>query len=261
MALPLEASDEPNRAHINLYHRTATQADLSGKRVLEVSCGHGGGASYLMRILQPASYTGLDLNPAGIRFCQKRYNLLGLDFVQGNAEKLPFEDESFDVVLNVEASHCYPHFPRFLAEVVRVLRPGGYFPYADLRPSNEIAEWEAYLADTPLRQLSQKEINAEVLRGIEKNSQKSRDLVDCYLPAFLRFAVANTSACKARSYTATWQAGTPRTGCTASPRTEAASVPRPNTEPRTGRVVSPGEPSRARVRHRLVWRRPASPAS
>lgn len=188
MALPLEASDEPNRAHINLYHRTATQADLSGKRVLEVSCGHGGGASYLMRILQPASYTGLDLNPAGIRFCQKRYKLLGLDFVQGNAEKLPFEDESFDVVLNVEASHCYPHFPRFLAEVVRVLRPGGYFPYADLRPSNEIAEWEAYLADTPLRQLSQKEINAEVLRGIEKNSQKSRDLVDRHLPAFLRFA-------------------------------------------------------------------------
>ena len=49
MALPLEASDEPNRAHINLYHRTATQADLSGKRVLEVSCGHGGGASYLKR--------------------------------------------------------------------------------------------------------------------------------------------------------------------------------------------------------------------
>jgi ubiquinone/menaquinone biosynthesis C-methylase UbiE len=188
MALPLEPSDEPNRAHINLYHRTATQADLSGKRVLEVSCGHGGGASYLMRTLQPPSYTGLDLNQAGIKFCQKRHTLPGLDFVRGDAENLPFDDESFDVVLNVEASHCYPHFPRFLAEVVRVLRPGGYFPYADLRPSNEIAEWEADLADTPLRQLSQREINAEVLRGIDKNSQKSRDLVDRHLPAFLRFA-------------------------------------------------------------------------
>ena len=55
-------------------------------------------------------------------------------------------------------------------------------------PAIEIAEWEADLADTPLRQLSQKEINAEVLRGIEKNSQKSRDLVDRHLPAFLRFA-------------------------------------------------------------------------
>ncbi|WP_158016050.1 phthiotriol/phenolphthiotriol dimycocerosates methyltransferase [Mycobacterium basiliense] len=188
MNLPLEAPDEPNRAHINLYHRTATQADLTGKRVLEVSCGHGGGASYLTRTLKPASYTGLDLNGAGIKLCQKRHNLPGLEFVRGDAENLPFDDESFDVVLNVEASHCYPHFPRFLAEVERVLRPGGYFPYADLRPSNEVAEWEAALAESSLRQLSQKEINAEVLRGIEKNTQKSRDLVDRNLPAFLRFA-------------------------------------------------------------------------
>ncbi len=58
MALPLDASDEPNRAYVNLYHRTATQVDLSGKRALEVSCGHGGGASYIKRALHPASYTG-----------------------------------------------------------------------------------------------------------------------------------------------------------------------------------------------------------
>ncbi|BBX97597.1 phthiotriol/phenolphthiotriol dimycocerosates methyltransferase [Mycobacterium lacus] len=188
MDLPLEASDEPDRVHINLYHRAATQADLSGKRVLEVSCGHGGGASYLTRTLHPASYTGLDLNQAGIRLCQRRHHVPGLSFVRGNAENMPFDDESFDVVLNVEASHCYPHFARFLAEVVRVLRPGGYFPYADLRPSNEIADWEADLASAGLRQLSQREINAEVLRGIEKKSRQSRDLVDRHMPAFLRFA-------------------------------------------------------------------------
>ena len=64
MAVPLEASDEPNRYCSQLYHRTATQVDLTGKRVLEVSCGHGGGASYVMRTLHPTSYTGLDLNPA-----------------------------------------------------------------------------------------------------------------------------------------------------------------------------------------------------
>ena len=44
MGLPLEPEDEQNRYGIQLYHRTATQADLSGKKVLEVSCGHGGGA-------------------------------------------------------------------------------------------------------------------------------------------------------------------------------------------------------------------------
>ena len=71
MAVPLAELDEPNRFPIQLYHRTATQADLSGKRVLEVGCGHGGGASYLVRTLHPASYTGLDLNPAAIALCRK----------------------------------------------------------------------------------------------------------------------------------------------------------------------------------------------
>jgi SAM-dependent methyltransferase len=177
MAVPLEASDEPNRFPIQLYHRTAAQVDLSGKRVLEVGCGHGGGASYLVRTLHPASYTGLDLNPAGIEFCRKRHQLPGLDFVHGNAENLPFPDQSFDAVINVESSHLYPRFPRFLAEAARVLHPGGHFLYTDLRPRVCIAEWEAALAATPMRPLSCAEINAQILLGAEKNSQQTLDLI------------------------------------------------------------------------------------
>lgn len=116
MDLPLVESDEPNRFYIQLYHRTATQVDLNGARVLEVSCGHGGGASYLVRTLCPASYPGLDRNTEGVAFWRERHNLLGLDFVQGDAENLPFVDQSLDAVINVEASHCYPRFASFLAE-------------------------------------------------------------------------------------------------------------------------------------------------
>lgn len=186
MALPLAPSDEPNRFSIQLYHRTATQVDLEGKRVLEVSCGHGGGASYLMRTLHPASYTGLDLNPAGIEFCRKRHRLPGLDFVQGNAENLPFADDSFDAVINVEASHLYFRFPRFLAEVGRVLRPGGHFLYADLRARNLVAEWEEQLANTPMRMLSQKVIDEQVLRGMEVNSERTEAMINRHVPSFLR---------------------------------------------------------------------------
>src|SRR5271170_6655253 len=104
MGIPLSPEDEPNRACIQLYHHVATQIELRGKRVLEVSCGHGGGASYLTRTLRPTSYTGLDLNEAGIAFCRKRHHVPGLDFVQGDAENLPFEAESFDAVINIEAA-------------------------------------------------------------------------------------------------------------------------------------------------------------
>lgn len=186
MAVPLAASDEANRFCIQLYHRTATQVDLSGKRILEVGSGHGGGASYLLRTLRPASYTGLDLNPAGIDFCQKRHSLPGLDFVRGDAEDLPFAEQSFDVVINVESSHGYPRFSCFLAEVARVLRPGGYFLYADLRPRYRLAAWEAVLADAPMRMLSHKIINAQILRGMDKNSQHWLDVIDRSFPTFLR---------------------------------------------------------------------------
>jgi ubiquinone/menaquinone biosynthesis C-methylase UbiE len=189
MALPFEASDEPYRAHIQLYHRTATQANLGGKRVLEVSCGHGGGASYLVRTLRPASYTGLDLNPNGIAFCQKRHDLPGLDFVHGNAEDLPFDDQSFDAVLNVEASHLYSEFPRFLAEVARVLRPGGHFLYADHRARVHFADWESALAEAPMRMTSERIINEEVIRGLETtqhNTQRLLGPVSRRAPAFVQ---------------------------------------------------------------------------
>jgi fatty-acid O-methyltransferase len=168
MALPLTESDEPNRCSIQLYHSVASQVDLTGKRVLEVSCGHGGGASYVMRTLGPTSYTGLDLNPVGVEFCRRKHQIPDLDFVEGNAENLPFADRSFDAVINVEASHCYPRFPKFLEEVARVLRPGGHFLYADVRRRNEIARWEQELRDSPLRLVSERVINEQVALGVEK---------------------------------------------------------------------------------------------
>ena len=51
VGLPLGAADEPNRACIQLYHHVASQVKLQGREVLEVSCGHGGGASWITRTM------------------------------------------------------------------------------------------------------------------------------------------------------------------------------------------------------------------
>lgn len=185
VGLALSAGDEPNRACIQLYHHVASQVDLRGKAVLEVSCGHGGGASWITRNLGPARYTGLDLNPTGIAFCQQRHPVPGLEFVQGDAQKLPFADGSLDAVINVEASHCYPDFPGFLAEVARVLKPGGHFLYADFRFSDQMAEWEAATAGAPLEVVQTRDISAEVLRGMNCNAQRSVELIVNRLPGFL----------------------------------------------------------------------------
>jgi len=185
VGLRLDAGDEPDRACIQLYDHVASQVELRGKEVLEVSCGHGGGASWIARTMQTASYTGLDLNPIGVRFCQEHHRVAGLRFVQGDAQKLPFPDHSLDVVINVEASHCYPDFPGFLAGVARVLRPGGHLLYADFRFADEVEAWGRAIAAAPFQIVQTRDIGAEVLRGMDRNAEHSRELVRRHLPRFL----------------------------------------------------------------------------
>ena len=185
VGLPLAPEDEPNRACIQLYHHVASQVELRGRDVLEVSCGHGGGASWISRTMPPATYTGLDLNPTGIAFCQQRHIVKGLKFVQGDAQKLPFADASLDAVINVEASHCYPDFPRFLREVARVLRPGGYFLYADFRFREGFAEWDRDIAAAPLKIVQTRDIGANVLKGMDRNAERSLKLIRERLPRFM----------------------------------------------------------------------------
>lgn len=185
VGLRLEPGDEANRGSVQLYHHVASQVELRGRTVLEVSCGHGGGASWITRAMRPAAYTGLDLNPSGIQLCQQKHRISGLTFVQGDAQRLPFADASFDAVINVEASHCYPDFSGFLVEVSRVLKPSGHFLYADFRFAPDIAEWEAAIERSTMQKLQTRVISAEVLRGMDMNAARSEALVVQRLPKFL----------------------------------------------------------------------------
>ncbi len=130
--LDLRPDEEDQRCCLQLYHRVAGQVDLEGREVLEVSCGRGGGTAWVSRALGPRRMVGLDFAEANIRCCQALHGTSGVQFQVGDAEHLPFDGDSFDGVLNVEASHCYGSRPTFFQEVARVLRPGGALCWADL---------------------------------------------------------------------------------------------------------------------------------
>jgi len=180
--LTLDPADEPNRACVQLYHHVASQTDLKNKAVLEISCGHGGGASWISRTQAPASYIGVDLNPAGIDFCRARHTVKGLSFQQGDAQDLPFPDQSMDAILNIEASHCYPNFLGFIAEVARVLKPGGHFLYADFRFRESVPEWVQALENSKLTLRTTHDISANVLRGMDINAERNQQLIRRCLP-------------------------------------------------------------------------------
>ena len=96
-----------------------------GLRVLEIGCGCGSDAERFSRA--GAHYTAVDLTNAAVNITQRRFQLNHLEgqFVQGDAENLPFADGSFDLVYSHGVLHHTPDTPRTIREVHRVLSPGG----------------------------------------------------------------------------------------------------------------------------------------
>lgn len=181
----LNEQDEPDRFCIQLYHRVVAAVDVAEREVLEVGSGRGGGASYVQRYLQPTTTSGVDFSAKAIAFCQEQPATNGLTFFRGDAEALPFEDRSFDAVFNVESSHCYGSMQRFLNEVFRVLRPGGYFLFADFRTDEEWPAACQQLRGVGFAVTEEEDITNCVIAAMEKESDRKLTLISEHLPKWM----------------------------------------------------------------------------
>jgi ubiquinone/menaquinone biosynthesis C-methylase UbiE len=186
--LKLNHEDEKNRYSIQLYNYVASAIDVKGKDILEVGCGRGGGISYINRAFSPKSATGLDLNKKAISFCNTYYTNEAITFLQGDAQKLPFQDITFDVVVNIESSHRYPQMNRFLREVNRVLKPGGYFLFADFRTKKKLAILNQQLIDSNLKVVKEIIITEHVLEALKFSSNARENLIIKLTPRILHNA-------------------------------------------------------------------------
>lgn len=185
-ALVLDPRDEPNRYPIQLYHVLTRPVALEGLELLEVGCGRGGGADWLARTQRPRRLVATDCTRSAIRFCRRSYRVPGLCFEVADAHALPFADESFDVVLNLESSLLYDDVPRFFGEVRRVLRPGGRFLFADYRKRARLPRLREQLAASGLEQLEEEEITSRVVASMLRDSDRKRDLIARHAPRPLR---------------------------------------------------------------------------
>jgi ubiquinone/menaquinone biosynthesis C-methylase UbiE len=191
-SIELQAEEECEQHYsLRLYHRVASAIDLRGKDVLDVGCGRGGGASFVMRHLGPRSVTGVDYVQEAVASCNSRYRLEGLSFTRGDAEDLPFSEDSFDVVLNVESSHCYPSVDRFFEEVVRVLRTQGYLLFADLRAREQMDRLRDQLTRSGLSIVAEESITRNVLRALELDSDRRLTQIRSRAPRWIHPSVAN----------------------------------------------------------------------
>ena len=167
-----------------LYKLFRAQCDpFEPQRLLEVSCGRGGGLRHLVKRWESEVHAvGLDLSVRAVAFCSRHYADVGaMAFAQGSALSLPFKDGSFDVVVNVEASHGYSDDEGFFREVWRVLRSDGAFLYADSRMQQHVPRSMQLLHKIGFKG-NFRDITSNVARACELDSERRRALIRSGVP-------------------------------------------------------------------------------
>jgi arsenite methyltransferase len=115
-----------------------------GEVVLDVGSGAGTDSLVAAQMVGPEGrVTGLDMTPemlAKARAAAAEMEATNVEFVAGEAEGLPFEDESFDVVISNGVIDLTPDKDAVFSEIHRVLRPGGRIQIADVTIQNPVSE-------------------------------------------------------------------------------------------------------------------------
>ncbi len=99
---------------------------MPDERVLDVACGSGNGAISAAR-RSPGNVIGLDYVPALLERGRERAaaERVGAEFIEGDAQALPFEDASFDVAMSIFGAMFAPDQRKTANELLRVVKPGG----------------------------------------------------------------------------------------------------------------------------------------
>jgi len=115
-----------------------------GERVLDLGSGAGTDSLVAAQMVgEEGSVTGIDMTPEMLAKARSAATALGfanLEFVEGEAEHLPFPDASFDVVISNGVIDLIPDKDAVFAELHRVLTPGGRIQIADVTIQNPVSE-------------------------------------------------------------------------------------------------------------------------
>ncbi len=129
-----------------LSQKVYQAADIqNGISILDVGCGFGGTITSINHNYSAIKITGLNIDERQLAIARKQVHPRDdntIEFVQGDAIKIPFADNSFDVVLAVECIFHFSSRVAFFQEVKRVLKPGGKIAFSDFVPTPALKFFE-----------------------------------------------------------------------------------------------------------------------
>jgi ubiquinone/menaquinone biosynthesis C-methylase UbiE len=184
--IELKPEEELHRPSIQLYHHITENVCFKDKDVVEVGCGRGGGLSYIINRWAPASAIGIDLCKGAVRFCDNHYHSENTSFCHGDAQDLPLENESCDILVNVESSHRYKNFDKFISEVYRVLRKGGLFLFADYRSKRKFPTCRMILEMAHFAIIKEEIINQQIVLALQNDWDNKSKLYKQLVPLIFR---------------------------------------------------------------------------
>ncbi len=136
------SSEEREASSKEMYRVVSDLAEILKKHsLLEIGCGLGYGSSFISNTYHPKLVIGLDVSPEQIARAKKFQALEikagKLRFTIGEAESMPFTDNSFDRIISVEAAQHFSSIESFSEEATRVLKPGGELVVTSFFPTNQ----------------------------------------------------------------------------------------------------------------------------
>lgn len=143
------SGDYPSAMHViaSVGPRIVEAAAVSGDDVvLDVACGSGNAT--IPAAKTAARTTGLDITPELIEAGKRNAADAGveIEWIEGDAQDLPFDDASFDAVLSVFGCMFAPDHRKTATELARVLKPGGRLAVAAWRPEGNVGRMFATIA-------------------------------------------------------------------------------------------------------------------
>ena len=160
---------------LNLARFNVRGIDLTGTKILDTGSGRGGNCSYLARYHQPYSVIGLDKNPLQVAWCNERFRGENISFVVGDSQNLSFDDETFDIVTNIESACHYENKEDFFRHVYRVLVPSGFFCHSCNYHNIPIVE--KAMQDAGFNVVESEDITEDVVRALKYNERNFRVLL------------------------------------------------------------------------------------